>query len=177
VQNNDVHIVINQYTDTAQIIKYYKNGVLTQITDGTQYATAFDMFVSGNDVYICGNENNVAKYWKNGVAVTLSDGSVVTNAGSIVVKDSDVYVSGHTYISGHYAAKLWTNGVVSTLTSGEYLSNVNKIQLVGNDTYVGGFEMNEIWNNKAIYWKNETKMTITSETDDCGLWDLFITKE
>jgi len=30
---------------------------------------------------------------------------------------------------------------------------------------------------QTIVWKNETKMTITNETDDCGLWDLFITKE
>ena len=67
------------YPPNNEVATYWKNGVLTDLTDGSRYITATSIAVTGTDVYIGGNQfiNNhfIALYWKNGVMETLTDTS------------------------------------------------------------------------------------------------------
>jgi hypothetical protein len=110
----------NQQTgETNSIIKLWKNGMETNITDGSTQAYVHSVIVSGSDVYIAGEETSStnrifqAKLWKNGVPTNLSDGKQQATALGIYVNGTDVYVAG----SDSYAAKVWKNGVVFDIPS------------------------------------------------------------
>ncbi len=84
------------------IATYWKNTDPVFLTNGSQYAGAYSIFVSGSDIYVAGYEDDgstgysVAKYWKNGIpfSLPLTDGSKYAGAQSIFVVDNDVYVAG-----------------------------------------------------------------------------------
>lgn len=55
------------------VAKLWKNGIGTNLTNGTINSYASSVFVSGNDVYVTGIENsNKALFWKNNVPTTLA---------------------------------------------------------------------------------------------------------
>ena len=55
------------------------------LTDGSKWAEAKSIAVSGNDVYVAGFEDGVAKYWKNGSPVILGDASRYSEAYSVFI--------------------------------------------------------------------------------------------
>ncbi|MEO8235801.1 MAG: hypothetical protein ABI549_10345, partial [Flavobacterium sp.] len=110
--------------------KYWKNNVVTNLTDGTQNATAYSVVVIGTDVYVAGYEENgtkkVAKYWKNGVSISLSDGTQDATAKAITVVGNEVYVAGFEKNAlGVQVAKYWKNGISNDLTDGTQNASTN----------------------------------------------------
>jgi hypothetical protein len=141
------------------VVKYWKNGVPTILTDGTVYSYATSIYVSGSDVYVTGSENGIAKYWKNGVPVALSGGGTDAFATGIVVSGADIYVSG--YESGDSTlnfitiAEYWKNGVPVRLSNTKFYANANAIVSSGGDIYIAGNE-----NDVAVYWKNGVEISL-----------------
>jgi hypothetical protein len=150
------------------VAEYWKNGVPVQLTDGTQAATAFSIFISGSDVYVAGfnctafvPDCSEAAYWKNGTLTTLST-AMDSTANSVVVSGSDVYVSGDTgsvSVGNPLIAEYWENGAPTQLAESTAGVTANQIAVSGTDVYVVGAS-----GGVAEYWKNGTPVTLTDGT-------------
>jgi Carboxypeptidase regulatory-like domain len=175
VYNNDVYVLGGEYDSTINggvtTIKLWKNGVLTNITNGTTNADAYGFDVYNGDVYIGGYETNanidINKVWKNGIATVLpKDTFDYVEATDIKVLNGDVYVSGsgrkinntnNNNISDR--ALYWKNGAINLLSnignfsaaSGVFLNNAD-IYFSGQD-YING-------ENIGVYWKNGVESTL-----------------
>jgi len=147
-------------------IKLWKNGVLSDITDGTNNVRVYDMQVNGNDVYLAGLEYNPnsgyqqAKYWKNGTGVILSAGTGQETQGElhrILVKGTDVYCSG--MINGKPTQ--WKNAEATPLST-DY-GTCYGIAVSGNDVYAAGtVQTGNTY--QAVYWKNGTQVSLSNST-------------
>ncbi len=143
---------------THNVATYWKNGVATQVTDGTKGSFAYAIAVSGNDVYVGGIEDDdpsghgTLKYWKNGIPTTLSMGSSLAEFGGMTVVGNDVYVVGSEAENNGRVIKYWKNGVETRLTDGKYYAHAYGIAVSGNDVYVVGNDGTP----GAKFWKNTT---------------------
>ncbi len=155
------------------VAKYWKNGTVVSLTDGTKLAEAHSVLVVGNDVYVAGHENFVAKYWKNGNAVSLTDGTESAEANSILISGSNVYVSGYEWKNSKRVAKYWKNGNAISLTDGTNDAMGFSIFISGSDVYVAGYETKNL-HNVAKYWKNGIAKTLTDGTNDAVAYSIFV---
>ena len=83
--DDDVYVAGYENNSAGRsVVKYWKNGNETILTDGSRNAIATDIAVIGDDVYVIGVESNgsvnVAKYWKNGTPIFLTDGANPSSA-------------------------------------------------------------------------------------------------
>ena len=113
-------------------LRYWKNGVLNQLTSGVSFA--WDIFVSGNDVYTTGSIRNTGpgigfvSYWKNNTATLLSPGLDGGAGRDVVVVGNDVYVAGIERNVKHIGvAKYWKNGAPVALSDGAFEAQANAI--------------------------------------------------
>ena len=143
------------------VIKYWKNGMATALTDGAHNAYATSMTINGKDMYILGYENttgynNVIKYWKNGLPVTLTDGTKDAYPVSIKIVGNDVYVTGYEYSNYGWptTVKYWKNGMEVKLSNGLEEAYPSSIAINGPDVYVVGYAYDDYYNISAKLWKN-----------------------
>jgi hypothetical protein len=136
----------------------WKNGVVTNLTNGAYLAEANSIYIYDNDVYVAGYERNadgktVAKLWKNGIATNLTNGTYIAAARSVYVSGNNVYVAGFGG-STSKSATVWKNGIATDLTDGACQAAANSVYLSGNDVYVAGYESKCSGNARATVWKN-----------------------
>lgn len=137
--------------------KLWKNGVLTNLTDGSLSSDAKAITVVGKDVYIAGFDfsDNTIVMWKNGVKSVVSNGVPLTYDGmGIGVLGNDVYICGN--VKEH--AYVWKNGVATKLSDSSS-SYVSGLFLAGTDVYIAGRE-----NGKAVFWKNGAKTVLSTQS-------------
>ena len=75
VSGSDVYVVGH----VGHFAKLWKNGIETNLSDGTELADARSVFVSGQDVYVAGDIFSRGVLWKNGVATNISNDSVISS--------------------------------------------------------------------------------------------------
>ena len=133
--------------------KFWKNGISTELSDGTIPANAYSIFISqANDIYVAGVAYGGAKVWKNGQPYNSFTPSTNSTANSIFLNGTDVYVAGafKTGASFIFTPKLWKNNILfPMITSNQNDSYANSVFVSGADVYVAGSE-----NNTAVFWKN-----------------------
>lgn len=168
--DHDVYIGGSSMPGMHNIATYWKNGVPTTLTDGTQEAYVFSICVVNEDVYAGGLEHNgsfwVAKLWKNGVPTTLSDGTSNAEVHSVAVVGTDVYVGG----ADHGFARTWKNGVGTTLPDGTHVSS---IFVSGTDLYACGDYYNYPI-SYALFWKNGVFADLTNRSTVSNATSVYV---
>ena len=158
VSNTDI-FVAGSTRDAAGKVQavLLKNGVSTELHDGTNVTNAFAVAVSGSGVFVAGTADSsgvqIAIVWKNGVASHLPNGE---RAKSIFISGSDVYVAGPTQFKANYTPAYWKNGDYIKLSNEN--SFTEGIAVAGTDVYVSGTR----GDGSALYWKNGVVNNLTS---------------
>ena len=167
VNGQDVYVVGNSlHANGNTVATYWKNGAINQLTSGVSFA--WDISVSGNDVYTTGSIRNTGpgigfvSSWKNNTATLLSPGLDGGAGRDIVVVGNDVYVAGIERNIKHIGvAKYWKNGAPVALSDGAFEAQANAIAVLGEDVYVAGYEYNAAGVSIAKLWKNGVAIPIT----------------
>jgi hypothetical protein len=175
---SDLHIRGDIY---RTVLGYSTNGKFTIIekNGSTLYylfdAHAIGVFVSGDDVYASGYEQNshgkkVAAVWKNGrLLYRLTNGNFGAEASSLYVSGGDVYAGGYESNSqGNCVATVWKNGKeLYRLTNGNFYAHVFSLYVSGGDVYAAGTEITPqgkygkdvatVWKNGAVLYRLDDK--------------------
>lgn len=165
---------------SVYIAKTWKNGVATDLTNGSFDAQAASIYVSGTDVYAAGYERNaggflVAKYWKNGVATTLTGGTTSARAFSIFVSGADIYVAGvERQLGGTDVARYWKNGTAVTVSNVTLTAYATGIFVSGANVYVCGSETNASGKSVAKLWTNGVASDLSDGTTNASAWGVFV---
>jgi hypothetical protein len=165
VSSKPVNVYVAGYEFNANgtaVAKLWKNGIATNLTDGTKEAVPASVFVLDNsDVYVAGYERDetgwpIGKIWKNGVAV-IFPGTI--GASAVYGSGSDVYAAGY----GEGIARLWKNGVISNLNDGSVEAGGSGVYVSGSNVYLLGYRW--FGNYAAVtLWKNGAVINITKAT-------------
>nr|WP_299337896.1 IPT/TIG domain-containing protein [Allomuricauda sp.] len=173
--NPSVFAVGYEEINGVSVAKIWKNGVPTDLTDGTGFGAATSVFVDGSDTYVCGIADNglpAAMVWKNGeVFYELTDGTKYGFAGSIFVYDGDVYVIGNEELGDQNVsnATIWKNGITyATLTDGLNANETSSgADIFVNETgiYSAGYEESpQHINGTPKLWEGTILNDLTDET-------------
>jgi hypothetical protein len=144
------------------------DGVITNLTNGTTFAEANDVFVDdANNVFVTGVENGQARVWKNGAlyqSLPSNYGQYSVGSSIVVSPNGDVHVVGFTATGPAYTffspttlnpkAAYWKNGVQMNLQDGygsQELSKAFYIEVKNNNVYIVG--INTLMHDKCV-WLN-----------------------
>jgi Carboxypeptidase regulatory-like domain len=177
VYNNDLYVLGTEFDPSSitingdvATIKLWKNGVLTNITNGRTEEWASGLDVYNGDVYICGYETiagkDIAKVWKNGIATILTaDSSGYAEPTGIKVVNGDIYISGIGGINSQNSrgrALYWKNGTINLLPTGTGGCRTSGIFVNNGDIYLSGYETNiSLGSSFGVYWKNGVKYNLS----------------
>lgn len=156
VDGSDVH-VSGWGTDPVTgnfVAKYWLNGVLTDLSDGTDNEIAFGIALSGSDVFISGRVGvwvPTAVYWQNGVQTVLGSGQAM---GISADPNGDIYIPNADFGAPSY----WKNGSVQTLI-GPSNAVLYAVASNGTDVYAVGVNSSGP-SETALFWKNGTLQSI-----------------
>ena len=116
------------------------------------------------DIYFCGNGNNIGKIWKNDTLVySISDTAMVMLTDMKVANDSTIYSAGYNY--SNYRGHVWLNDSVLFMTDTQTF--IERIMLNDNGWTAAG--ENKVWQNGEILYE----YSIDSNTV-CNLYALAV---
>lgn len=154
----------------------WKNGKITDVTDGSNEARLYDIYVLGNDIYLTGYEINDdigtrGEYWKNGTRYLLenkNDENIVPR--QMFVVGDDVHVIGTGYGGDSQKVLYWKNGVQFIFPHKPVSLNYGlAIAISGNNVYVGGTADHQptVWRNaNSLGWNINPDPSVDAELSD-----------
>lgn len=153
-------------SSSRYIARYWKDGIATVLTNGTQNAEAYSIYAFGSDVYVAGYESNgskkIAKLWKNGVATNLSNGTNDAVANAVLVNNGNLYVAGYESNGSKRVAKLWKNGVAQNITNGTFDAEIAAIAVKNDKVYLTGNETDGPAGYQGKYWVDGVATVVNS---------------
>jgi hypothetical protein len=162
--------------------RVWKDGIGTNLTNGTYNAAASSVFVKNNVLYAAGYQTigrSVATYWEleNETQVTTTELNETANeayANSIYVSDNnDVYVAGQENHGGGVSiAKIWKNGEATQLTAGTSAVAFS-VFTSGADVYVAGWE-SIATGTVAKVWKNGVGTALSPDNGNAHATAVFV---
>jgi hypothetical protein len=154
----DVYVAGYVYDDTTNRALYWKNGtpvMLPPETTGFNNSFAYRVSISGNDVYVLGQNPTGCLVWKNGIQQRPLDKAY--DITDMAVVGSDVYVTGIEFNPNDISAgiaTLWKNGQPTILSPDAKSSHALAIKISGKDIYIAGSVQYPGTSEYAAYWKN-----------------------
>ncbi len=141
--------------DRILIAKYWKDGKVTDLTDGSANAATTGIVVNANNVFVCGWDAgsssilNDGKYWINEKEQDIGNGCLGTVA--VTTSGSDFYLLGIDVTGWNY----WKNNIAVSLTDTTSIQTTD-IAVNGSDVFVSGYTAPPylIDNHQALCWKN-----------------------
>ncbi|KKO89226.1 hypothetical protein AAW12_24250 [Sphingobacterium sp. Ag1] len=183
VSDKDVYVAgRHQKAGGNWVACVWKNGKVINVTDGSNIARLYDIYVRGNDLYVTGYEINDeigtrGTYWKNGTPTVLENKNsenIVPN--QITVLGSDIYVVGTGFDGIGQSAQYWKNGKQSILPS-QPEQPVNYGQAI--TTEAGNVLIGGTLNNQPTVWRNAVSLNWNINSDpsiDAELSDMKVLK-
>ncbi|MDR1841715.1 MAG: S8 family serine peptidase, partial [Holophagales bacterium] len=117
---------------------------ITYILDGGNHSTAYSVFVSGEDVYVAGENGNQNMVWLGAVQDHLSPDFIITEGAT---------------------AKLWKNGVrhdLGKLVNQTEWSSARAVYVSGNDIFAAGQMYRPDFNYAySVLWKNSVAQQLS----------------
>jgi hypothetical protein len=139
-----------------------KNGVITDLTDGSGVGAALAIQLNGNDVYAAGyiRSGNVYQgaYWKNGILNTITNAFYLFD---ISVNGTDVYVCG---VNSNNKAAYWKNGIMTECPGVSVGSYAKAVLATGSDVHVVGDDKSGNI-TVASHWKNGVSQNIANASN------------
>jgi hypothetical protein len=189
--NVDVYVVGSDENFTGTMVaKYWKNGLVTDLSDGTVPTYSRAIYVSSGNVLVGGYEFievaneyvNRIKVWKNDVeyafpldtvyGVSIPDGNTTMSKSISEQVTAVTAADGHDYVLVYRQVTITEFGsTISDNTYVKYYKDDEEVQLgeggaasifvAGNDVYVAGRK-----NGHAVYWKNGVEVFLSN-----GIYD------
>ncbi len=150
------------------VASYWKNGSITDLTDGSTDAKAYALYVvSGPDVYVAGYYNSGAKrqaaYWVNssGNLNNLDDdGAGNHSEARAIFVAGDVYTAGYYFDAARNQPAYWTgtSRTILPVGGGGNFGEARDVAVLGGTVYVSGqytdFGSGQV---RAVYWISGVK--------------------
>lgn len=150
VSNGDVYVLGKGYLNNTYKALFWKNGVLTNLTNqfstNSYRAIISDMNVVGNDVYFIGytsvlpfnlNSPSSLVYWKNNVKTVIVNYSTnISSRSRIEIVNNNIYALGRSNMNFQSNQGYYLNGVYNSIPNVDL--NTITVNKNNNDVYVSG---------------------------------------
>jgi hypothetical protein len=172
VLGTDVYVAGHAYQPsplTHYAVQWKNNSNVSLLASGASGYEASAIVISGNDIYVAGQENGNGRIWKNGISLTLNNATGCYLTG-IAVDGVDVYAVGYTY--SPIRIRYWKNGnSIDIATPGTAFANA--IVINNTDVYIVGSDNS---GPKAIakYWKNGVAVNLGDGTTNSQAFGIAI---
>lgn len=157
----DIYAAGYQTPAGKSVATVWKNGTeLYALTDGTNDAWAYSVYVAGGTVYTAGYEQQdgktVAKLWENGtLKYTLGDGDT-SYAYSVFAAEGSVFAAGSGQSGSALTAKVWKDGEeLYAYSVSPATSQAKSVVVSGGDVYAAGTLSSGLTEPLAVVWKND----------------------
>jgi hypothetical protein len=135
------------------------------------------VFVSGDDVFVVGQDNHKPTLWRNGTPQLLSTSSSPSSrADSVFVSGNDVYIAGcDNYGVRKMFPTIWKNGVSKPIYNDRGVAF--SVYVSGKDVYVVGTDGFGLDHRTATVWKNDVPQFLTAKNIESAATSVTVSRK